>query len=200
VTRTILFVDDDPYVRKVLCSFLQRTGYEVLSAAGGHDALNAARGFNGTIDILVSDVMMPGMTGPELAHELRRQRPGMKVLLISAFSEVPIAQTEGWEFLAKPFAPALLLSRIQEMCPSEDAGDPALTPWEMARDRMREARAQFAHYVSEYDRLAAGIADEDPDRKVILRQAAEVRRSTLHTYADTVRKFAELSQQKELSA
>jgi DNA-binding NtrC family response regulator len=194
---TILFVDDDPYVRKVLCSFLQRTGFEVLSAAGGHDALDAARAFSGKIDILVTDMMMPGMTGAELAAELCRIRPGLKVLIISAFSEVSPPEQEGWEFLAKPFAPAVLLERIQQMFPPEASGE---EPRDAARDRLRAARAQFAHYAGEYERLAAGIAPDDPDRTAILRQAAEVRRSTLHSYADALRQFAELSQQKRLHA
>src|SRR5690242_20318463 len=99
---TVLFVDDDPYVRKVLCSYLQQSGFEVLCAAGGRDALDVAHHFEGHIHILVSDVNMPGMSGTELAVELARVRPRVKVLLISAYADSTSAVRPEWEFLAKP--------------------------------------------------------------------------------------------------
>src|SRR4051812_36008869 len=91
---TILFVDDDPYVRKVLCAHLQRSGYDVLCAADGADALQVAGNFKGTIRLLVSDVMMPGMTGPELAKTLVASRPELQVLLISAVNAIPAGALE----------------------------------------------------------------------------------------------------------
>src|ERR1051326_1539502 len=93
---TILFVDDDPFVRKVLCAHLQRSGYEVLSATDGDDGAQVAQNFKGAIRLLISDVSMPGKTGPELAHHLLVSRPQLKVLLISAVNAMPAGAAEGW--------------------------------------------------------------------------------------------------------
>ena len=116
---TVLFVDDDPYVRKILCDYLKNAGFEVLCEDSGADALATARNFAGPIHILVSDVMMPGMSGPELARELLQSRPEIKVLLISAFPEFTSIPDAKWQFLSKPFPAPVLLERIRQMCPPE---------------------------------------------------------------------------------
>ena len=119
---TVLFVDDDPYVRKILGDYLQNAGLKVLSATNGEEALAVARNFAGDIQVLISDVMMPGMSGPELARELTQSRPGMKVLLISASAGLTPTPGEGWQFLRKPFPAQVLLEKIREMCQTEGAG------------------------------------------------------------------------------
>jgi len=118
---TVLFVDDDPYVRKILCDFLRNSGLEVLCESSGDAGLEAARNYPEDIDILISDVMMPGITGPQLARELAQTRPSMKVLLISAFPEFTAIPDQSWQFLSKPFPAAVLLRKIREMCPPETA-------------------------------------------------------------------------------
>jgi DNA-binding NtrC family response regulator len=191
---TILFVDDDPYIRKVLCACLKRAGFEVLCAADGADALKAARNFKGPIQLLISDVMMPGLQGPELAQELLQSRPEIKVLLISAAAAFPAPGDLQWKFLRKPFAPAMLLGKIQEMLPSDPTPAEGHTPDELLRHRMREARAEYVRYSQEYDLLLALTVDPaaaPPDRMLALRQAAEIRRSTLHAYSEAVRQFAD---------
>jgi len=193
-SQTILFVDDDPYIRKVLCAYLQRAGFEVLSAADATDALDIAANFKGRIHLLISDVMMPGKSGPELARTLLGSRPDLCVLLISAVAELPATFEEKWAFLHKPFPPALLLDKVGEMLPDDSSGAAQLTPDERLRHRMRDARAEYVRYSQEYDLLLAltgDPAEAPPDRKLALRQAAEIRKSTLHCYAEAVRQFAE---------
>jgi YesN/AraC family two-component response regulator len=181
---------------------LQRSGFEVLSAADGSDALEVARSYKGSIDILVSDVMMPGMTGPDLANALQSLRPQMRVLLISAFSDFPVAMQERWEFLNKPFPPAVMLDKIRDLLPGDSQPAAQQSPDEMLRMRMREARAQYVRYSQEYDLLLAVTGNPSaapPDRKLALRQAAEVRKSTLHAYAEAVRQFADFLRFRQMS-
>jgi CheY-like chemotaxis protein len=187
---TILFVDDDPYIRKVLCTHLHRAGFEVLSAADGQDALEVARHAKGSIDLLISDVMMPGMTGPELARSLVLCRADLKVLLISASPDFKPPADPGWEFLRKPFPTAALLEKVRQMLPEE----PPMPVAELLRHRMREARAEYVRYSQEYDLLMAltgDLAEANPDRARALRQAAEVRQSTLRAYSEAVRQFSD---------
>jgi len=81
--KTILFADDDGHLQKFVAALLKRCGYKVIVAANGKDALQKARGFDGVIHLLLSDVDMPGMTGIELAIQLNQERPDTKILLIS---------------------------------------------------------------------------------------------------------------------
>jgi DNA-binding response OmpR family regulator len=191
---TVLFVDDDPYIRKILCAYLQQCGFEVLCAADGRDAIDAARQFEGDIDILVSDVNMPSMDGTQLAVELTRIRPRIKVLLISAYADTTAAIHPDWQFLPKPFPPAALYERIRAICDADPPPELARAPVDLLRHRMREARAEYVRYSQEYDLLLAvsgDVALAAPDRKIALRQAAKIRKSTLHGYADAVRQFSE---------
>jgi CheY-like chemotaxis protein len=110
-----LLVDDDPTVRKVLSAFLERCGFAVTTAASGEKALEAARSFRGAITILISDLTMPGISGTELARQLLQTHPDLKVLLISATTMAPADLDAGWQFLAKPFAPDLLLGKIRQI-------------------------------------------------------------------------------------
>jgi DNA-binding NtrC family response regulator len=197
---TILFVDDDPYIRKVLCAYLQRSGFDVLSAADGRDGLDAARRSKADIRLLISDVMMPGMPGPELANALQICRPGIKVLLISASADFEPPAQENWGFLRKPFAPAVLLQKVREMLPElqEDGRQPAD---ERLCRRMREARAEYVRYSQEYDLLLALTGDPsvaDSTRRQALRQAAEARKSTLRAYSESVRQFADFLRVRQL--
>ena len=187
---TILFVDDDPYIRKVLCTHLHRAGFEVLSAADGSDALEVARHAKGTIDLLITDVTMPGMPGPDLARALLLCRADLKVLLISASADFEAPAEEGWQFLRKPFPPAALLEKVNQILPEE----PPMPVAELLRHRMREARAEYVRYSQEYDLLVAltgDIAAANPERARALRQAAEVRQSTLRAYSEAVRQFSD---------
>ena len=114
---TVLVAEDEEGVRQLAVETLARRGYRVLSAASGEEALKLAGACDGTIHLLISDVVMPGMKGPELADRLRAMRPGMRVLLISGYAAgvVTPADLKEAAFLTKPFAPAALLKAVKHI-------------------------------------------------------------------------------------
>ena len=104
---TVLVVDDDNAVRAVASKVLRRSGYEVLEASGGHDALRLARERGGAVDLLLTDVVMPEVGGRELSERMRAIYPGVRVLFMSAYTEdevllqgVEVAEVN---LLLKPF-------------------------------------------------------------------------------------------------
>jgi signal transduction histidine kinase len=114
--ETVLLVEDMDQVRAVSRSILERNGYIVLEAADGSEALAVAAGYPGEIHLLLTDVIMPLMTGPELARRLVPLRPSMKTLFMSGYADhsVPDALLEpGAEFMQKPLTPSLLLERVR---------------------------------------------------------------------------------------
>jgi signal transduction histidine kinase/CheY-like chemotaxis protein len=117
-SATILVVDDEPTLRSVIRRCLVRNGYTVLEAEDAHRALMVARA-GGAIDLLITDVVMPGMTGLELGRVLLRERPELRVLYISGFTfeeAVPVTDlANGMAYLAKPFETAALTSKVQEL-------------------------------------------------------------------------------------
>ncbi len=125
-SETLLVVEDDARVRGVTVRALQTNGYEVLTAGSGEEALAIARGRTGRIDLVVTDVVMPGMSGREVVDALRRNLPGLKALFVSGYTQDAIARRgvldEGVEFLPKPFTPATLAARVREVL---DARPPA---------------------------------------------------------------------------
>jgi signal transduction histidine kinase/CheY-like chemotaxis protein len=116
-TATILVAEDEEPVRKLAVATLRRRGYRVLQAASGEEAMASARIHDGTIHLLISDVVMPGMKGPELAERLRAMRPGIRVLLMSGYAAdvVTPADLKEAAFLSKPFSPALLVTAVQDI-------------------------------------------------------------------------------------
>ena len=110
--KTILVVDDDADVLSFVSAFLADGSYNVLTAVSGEGALNVAKNFDSTIHLLLSDFQMPGMSGIELATKLTRERPQIKVLLMSGFIDGMLVLNEGWHFLNKPFVPSQLLTLI----------------------------------------------------------------------------------------
>jgi PAS domain S-box-containing protein len=116
--ETILVVEDEPAVRKLTVKLLERLGYNVLKAAGGEEALNASRDGK-AIDLLVTDMVMPHMSGRQLAEKLAATRPGMKVLYLSGYTEKAALNhgvlEPGRAFLAKPFSRETLAAKIREL-------------------------------------------------------------------------------------
>jgi two-component system cell cycle sensor histidine kinase/response regulator CckA len=113
----LLLVDDDEAVRGVIASILRRAGHDVTVAASAQQALEATRRMN-DIELLVTDVVMPGMSGIELSRELRRATPQLKVLLLSGYpgrDAQGLAGEAGIEYLAKPVTPTDLLSQIDRL-------------------------------------------------------------------------------------
>ena len=114
---TVLLVEDEDSVRRVIHKFLEREGYQLLEARNAEEAEDIARVYEEPIHILVTDVMMPGMTGPELAERLARLRPDMKVLFVSGYRHDTL-EHEGLllgqvNLLPKPFPASELLRRVQ---------------------------------------------------------------------------------------
>jgi len=114
--ETILLVEDEEAVRAVIRKMLLANGYAVLDARHGRDALQVAARHRGTIDLLVTDVVMPEMGGRELAERLAAQRPELRVLFISGYTSDEVLRkgvgTEG-AFVQKPFTSDVLLRSIR---------------------------------------------------------------------------------------
>jgi PAS domain S-box-containing protein len=116
---TILVAEDEPGIRALVRKILRRQGYRVLEAADGEEALRTMREHSGSIDLLITDVMMPGLGGRGLASHLREQRPETKLLFISGYTgETPLHVADlppGAAFLQKPFTLGSLLDRVKEL-------------------------------------------------------------------------------------
>ncbi|MHB0878577.1 MAG: ATP-binding protein [Anaerolineae bacterium] len=118
-TGTILVAEDDPAVRMVTTRILERHGYQVIKASTGDEALRLADQHLGRIDLLVTDVVMPQMSGRELAERLRRSRPRIPVLYVSGYSDNDIHHhgvlDDGVDFLQKPFTEAMLAEKVRRV-------------------------------------------------------------------------------------
>ena len=117
----VLIAEDDVMVRNMACIALEDEGYLVLSAGDGEQALSMSRQFPGTIHALLSDVKMPNLDGLELRKTILTERPGIKVLLMSGYTESPV---ENIPVLAKPFVAGVLTQRMRELL-APAASDPA---------------------------------------------------------------------------
>ena len=116
--ETILVVEDQPQVRKLTMAILKSRGYHVLEAATAGDALLTAERYDGAIDLMLTDVVMPYMNGVELAQRLKPLRPEVPVLFMSGYSEEVINQsdiTKGLNYLSKPFTPDQLSLKVRDI-------------------------------------------------------------------------------------
>ncbi len=118
-SETILLAEDEESVRMVASAALERCGYRVLTAADGEAALATARAFEGRIDLLVSDVVMPGIHGRQLAEALLAERSALRVLFASGYTDDDVLlrgiRVDEVPFLQKPFTPAQLVRRVREV-------------------------------------------------------------------------------------
>jgi PAS domain S-box-containing protein len=119
VSETVLLVEDDPDLRDVARRILEAAGYAVLAAGTPGDALLSAERFQGPIHLLLTDVVMPTMRGPDLAERVMRLHPEVRVLYASGYAENAIVQggelKEGVHFISKPFDAATLTRRVREV-------------------------------------------------------------------------------------
>jgi len=113
--RTILVVEDTAPFRRLVQTILESAGFRVLTAPGAREAIQLAEQAQ-TIDLLLSDVMMPDMSGPDLAAKLKQSRPEMPVILMSGFpgGEV-LVLNHGWHFIHKPLVPVQLVAKINDV-------------------------------------------------------------------------------------
>ncbi len=110
--KTILVVDDDAAVLKSVSAILANGNYNVLTADSGSAALQQSRDCKTDIHLLLSDFQMTGMNGVDLATQMSRDRPDLKVLLMSGFTDGMLVLNEGWHFLPKPFIPSQLRTLV----------------------------------------------------------------------------------------
>jgi signal transduction histidine kinase/CheY-like chemotaxis protein len=113
--ETVLLAEDEEGVRQLAIESLERRGYRVLAAASGEEALKLAGAYDGTIHLLLTDVVMPGIKGPELADRMRVMRPGIRVLLMSGYAAdvVTAGDLKDAMLLSKPFAPSALVNAVR---------------------------------------------------------------------------------------
>jgi DNA-binding NtrC family response regulator len=115
---TILAVDDDGAVLNLLRHTLREAGYRVLVASGGWDAIREFESSGKSVELLLTDVIMPDLTGPVLAERLRSQKPDLRVLFISGFHDADLVQRfvtrRGFTLLPKPFTVDALLRVVRE--------------------------------------------------------------------------------------
>jgi two-component system, cell cycle sensor histidine kinase and response regulator CckA len=119
--RTILLVEDEPFIREVTCSILESAGFEVLSAPDVREAITVYEQCPRGIDLLLTDMVLPGGTGPKLGEDLRRRSPEIVVLVTSGYShrddlETPESNTY---FLAKPYSRRTLVDKIEKILRTE---------------------------------------------------------------------------------
>ncbi len=117
-TETILLVEDEQAVRTLSRRVLEARGYRVLEAGNGAKALEVARGSTGPIHLILTDLVMPDMTGTELASRLLSLRPGVRVLYMSGYTDDSVVRNglleQGRLFLQKPFTPETLARKVRE--------------------------------------------------------------------------------------
>jgi two-component system cell cycle sensor histidine kinase/response regulator CckA len=119
MTGTVLVVEDYPALRDLIEEILKHAGYKVLAALNGGAALDLARQHRGEIDVLLTDVVMPNMLGPDLAEQLRHESPGLRVLFMSGHAQPVLGSATSLDpsmpLLQKPFMEAELLHKLHEV-------------------------------------------------------------------------------------
>jgi two-component system cell cycle sensor histidine kinase/response regulator CckA len=117
-TETILIAEDDDAIRAIMCEALKLSGYNVISAGNGKEALIAGVNWKDIIHLLITDVIMPDMSGSKLAENLKEARPGLKILFSSGYTDDTIVNhgvlNEGTPFLQKPYSIETLFSKVRE--------------------------------------------------------------------------------------
>jgi two-component system, cell cycle sensor histidine kinase and response regulator CckA len=125
--ETVLLVEDEPAVRIMTSRALQEFGYGVVEATGGHQALGVLERKDTRIDLLITDVILPGMDGPELARRAVELTPSLPVLFISGYTDDEIVRRgllqEGQPFLQKPFTPEALATQLTRLLKQKDNSD-----------------------------------------------------------------------------
>jgi two-component system cell cycle sensor histidine kinase/response regulator CckA len=114
---TILLVDDEQSVRSIVMKILQRAKYRVLEAESGEAALKISDSHPDRIDLLISDMYMPGLRGPEVAKALAPKRPGLRILFMSGYADQDSRSgvPPGANFLNKPFSGKELAAKVEEV-------------------------------------------------------------------------------------
>lgn len=116
--ESILLVEDEPVVSRLTCDLLEEAGYRILCSPSGEDALRLLETHSGPIDLLITDVVMPEMSGPELAGRVRKSRPQTRVLYMSGYTDDEILCRKGLpersSYIQKPYTPLELVRKVRE--------------------------------------------------------------------------------------
>jgi two-component system, cell cycle sensor histidine kinase and response regulator CckA len=120
VTATLLVVENEASIIALVQMALERHGYVVLTAESGSEALRLAAIHPGPIDLLITDVVMPDLSGPDLARRLVAERPGMPALFMSGYMDDALGEDVSTfrvpvDFIQKPFSPSALTAKVREM-------------------------------------------------------------------------------------
>jgi two-component system cell cycle sensor histidine kinase/response regulator CckA len=139
-TETVLVVDDEPTIRKLIIQTMQPLGYKMLDAPSGEEALKVCDAYPDTIDLLVADVVLSGMNGMQLADALRQQRPDLKVIFISGYTDDAVFQQNIIDrkliLMQKPLIPTVLMEKIREVLDKKDSNEPAKTTQDLSGMRI----------------------------------------------------------------
>jgi CheY-like chemotaxis protein len=114
-SETILLVEDEELLCHVIVEMLSDLGYRVFGVTSGKEALSLAQEFSGNIDVLITDVLMPGLAGPQLAEYLRGSHPNLKVIFVSGDTEASGLIGIGDALLQKPFSIKMLSVKLREV-------------------------------------------------------------------------------------
>lgn len=119
-TETLLVVENETAIRALVKMALERHGYTVLSAESGSEALSLAAVNHGPIDLLITDVGMPDLRGPDLARRLVTARPGLTTLFMSGYMDDTLGEETSSlpvlvDFIQKPFLPSALIAKVREL-------------------------------------------------------------------------------------
>jgi DNA-binding response OmpR family regulator len=119
-TETLLVVENETAIKMLVQMALERHGYVVLAAESGSEALRLAAEHQGAIDLLITDVVMPDLRGPDLAKRLVADRPGLTTLFMSGYMDDALGddttqQPAHVDFIHKPFLPSALVAKVREM-------------------------------------------------------------------------------------
>ena len=118
-TETLLVVENESAIRTLLQVALRRNGYTVLTAESGREALELVRNHTGAIHLLITDVMMPDMDGPELVRHLSTIRPDTRTLFMSGYMDDTLGErgilATSANFIQKPFSPRTIAQRVREI-------------------------------------------------------------------------------------
>jgi len=120
----------------VVVRILKRANFHVLSAVGGSDAIRVAKESSRTIDLLLSDIEMPGMCGPELGEVLKKERPGLHVMLMSCGAGGNLLVLNyGWAYIQKPFVSVKLVQMVNDVLHSQDRSQFGGQEFDSRRDK-----------------------------------------------------------------
>jgi two-component system cell cycle sensor histidine kinase/response regulator CckA len=118
-TETLLIVENEAAIRNLLQMALRKNGYTVLAAESGHEALELVRVHAGPLDLLITDVMMPDMDGPELVRQLTTIRPETRTLFMSGYMDDALGEhgilPANVNFIQKPFSPRVIAQKVRDI-------------------------------------------------------------------------------------